>query len=136
MTGEEQELYTGVCDCLRQTLSKELPDIQESDRLVADLGVDSLDFLDLVFRVEQKFDVSVNPRDIGRRAQALAGEEPILVDGCYTARAVEEFRKAMPEVPAEELYPGLPEFQLLASFRVKTFMNLVAFARTHGGSTS
>jgi acyl carrier protein len=130
---EEQTLFAGVCDCIRQTLEKDLPDIRETDRLIADLGADSLDFLDLIFRLEQKFNVSVNPRDIERRAQELLGGEAILVDGRYTARAVEEFRKSMPEVPEGELFPDMPAPQLLASFRVKTFMNLVAFARAHGG---
>jgi hypothetical protein len=91
------------------------------------LGVDSLDFLDLIFRINQQFEVDINPRDIERRTQALIGE-PMLVEGAYTARAVEELRRVMPEVPAEEFYPGMPERQLLTSFRVKTFMNLVAFA--------
>jgi acyl carrier protein len=130
---DEPSLFDGVCDCIRQTLEKDLPGIRETDRLITDLGVDSLDFLDLIFRIEQKFNVSVNPRDLERRAQAALGGEPILVEGCYTARAVEEFRKFMPEVPAEELYPNLPMQELFASFRVKTFMNLVAFAHSEGG---
>jgi acyl carrier protein len=128
----EQSLFDGVCDCIRQTLEKDLPGIRETDRLITDLGVDSLDFLDLVFRIEQKFNVSVNPRDLERRTQAALCGEPILVEGCYTARAVEEFRKFMPEVPKEELYPNMPARELLASFRVKTFMNLVAFAQNDG----
>jgi acyl carrier protein len=128
---EEQTLFAGVCDCIRQTLEKDLPDIRETDRLIADLGADSLDFLDLIFRLEQKFNVSVNPRDIERRAQTLLGEEPALVEGRYSAKAVEEFKKAMPEVPARELYPDMPASALAASFRVKTFMNLVAFAQAN-----
>jgi acyl carrier protein len=133
---ENETLFAGVCDCIRQTLEKDLPDIRESDRLIADLGADSLDFLDLIFRLEQQFKVSVNPRDIERRTQALLGQEAVLVEGRYTARAVEEFKKAMPEVPAGELYPNMPASALPASFRVKTFMNLVAFAQANGGSTT
>ncbi|MDR3213475.1 MAG: acyl carrier protein [Azoarcus sp.] len=133
---DEEALFAGVCDCIRQTLEKDLPDIQPSDRLIADLGADSLDFLDLIFRLEQKFGVSVNPRDIERRTQALLGDEPVLVEGCYTARAVEELQKALPEIPAGELYPDMPAARLAASFRVKTFMNLVAFAQTNGGGAA
>lgn len=135
-TEEEQVLFAGVCDCIRQTLEKDFPGIRESDRLIADLGADSLDFLDLIFRLEQKFNVSVNPRDIERRTQALLGGEAVLVEGRYTARAVEEFQKALPEVPSGELYPNMPASLLPASFRVKTFMNLVAFAQANGGSAA
>ncbi|MDR0737274.1 MAG: phosphopantetheine-binding protein [Zoogloeaceae bacterium] len=129
----ESSLFDGVCDCIRQTLEKDLPDIRETDRLIADLEADSLDFLDLIFRIEQKFNVSINPRDLEHRTQAALGGEPILIEGCYTARAVEEFRKFMPEAPGEELYPNMPARDLFASFRVKTFMNLVAFAQDNGG---
>lgn len=131
----ELSVFDGVCGCIRETLEKELPDIAESDRLIADLGADSLDMLDLVFRLEQKFGISINPRDIERRTQAILGDEPVMVEGCYTALAVEELRKALPEVPAEEFTPGMPAANLMASFRVKTIMNLVAFSQANEGST-
>lgn len=129
---DEQRLFAGVSDCIRQTLEKDFPDMRESDRLINDLGADSLDFLDLIFRLEKKFNVRVNPRDIERRTQELLGSTPMIVDGCYTARAVEEFRKGMPEVPEAELYPNMPAARLAASFRVKTFMNLVTYAQANG----
>lgn len=132
---DEASLFAGVCECIRQTLGKELPGMRGSDRLIADLGADSLDFLDLVFRLEQKFNVNVNPRALERRAQENLGGALMVVDGCYTAQAVEELRKAMPEVPEAELYPGMPMNALPASFRVSTFVNLVADAlRSTGGA--
>jgi acyl carrier protein len=124
---DEKKLFDGVSACIRQALQKDLPLIRESDRLMSDLGADSLDFLDLVFRLEQDFHVRVSPRDMERRTQNALGDEPMIVDERYTAAAVAEFRKAMPEVPEEELYPDMPTAQLAHCFRVKTFMNLVAF---------
>ena len=130
---EDPALFEGVSDCIRQTLQKDLPGMKESDRLVADLGADSLDFLDLIFRLEKAFDVRVNPRDLERRTREVLGDSPMIVDERYTARAVEEFRKAMPEVPEAELYPDMPVSKLAESFRVRTFMNLVAYAKANGG---
>ena len=98
----DHALFDGVCACIRQTLERDLPDIRETDRLIRDLGADSLDFLDLIFRLEKAFNVRVNPRDLERRTQERLGDAPMLVDGRYTAAAVAEFRKAMPEVPPEE----------------------------------
>jgi len=130
----EQELFVGVCDCIRQTLEEDLPELQESDRLIADLGADSLDFLDLIFRLEERFSVPVNPRLLERRTQEALGDVPMIVSERYTEAAIAEFRKAMPEVPAEELFPDLPVNKLAESFRVKTFMNLVAYMREQGQS--
>jgi acyl carrier protein len=131
---DDKVLFEGVCDCIRQTLQKDLPGIRETDRLVADIGADSLDFLDIIFRLEKAFDVQVNPRDLERRTQEVLGDVPMIADERYTTRAVEEFKKAMPEVPDEELYPDMPVSSLAKSFRVKTFMNLVVYARTNGGN--
>jgi Acyl carrier protein len=128
----EDQLFEGVCACIRQTLGKELPDIKETDRLVEDLGADSLDLLDLVFRLEKTFQVRVNPRDLEKRTQEVLGDKPMISDGNYTAEAVEEFRKSMPEVPEQELYAGMPLSSLPASFRVRTFMNLVAHMQSGG----
>ncbi|MCL2160764.1 MAG: acyl carrier protein [Betaproteobacteria bacterium] len=125
----DHELFEGVCECIRQTLEKELPEINESDRLIADLGADSLDFLDLIFRLEERFSVRVNPRYLERRTQEALGDAPMIVNECYTEAAIAEFKKAMPEVPEGELVPDMPVNHLPASFRVKTFMNLVAYMR-------
>jgi len=121
------ELFEGVCECIRQTLEEDLPDIRETDRLIADLGADSLDFLDLIFRLEEHFNVRVNPRDLERRTQKTLGSTPMIVNERYTEAAIAEFRKAMPEVPEEELFPDMPVNKLPESFRVKTFMNLIAY---------
>lgn len=126
------ELFAGVCECIRQTLEQDFPDIRESDRLIADLGADSLDFLDLIFRLEERFHVCINPRDLERRTQEILGDIPMINNERYTAAAVAELRKAMPEAPEDELFPDMPVNKLSGSFRVKTFMNLVAHVLESG----
>lgn len=122
-----QELFEGVCVCIRLTLEKDLPEIRESDRLVADLGADSLDFLDLIFRLEERFGVRLDPRYLERQTQEALGETPMIANERYTEAAIAEFKKAMPEVPEGELFPGMSVNALPRSFRVKTFMNLVTY---------
>ena len=122
-----QELFEGVCESIRQSLEKDLPEILESDRLITDIGADSLDFLDLIFRLEERFGVRLDPRYLERQTQETLGRTPMIVNECYTEAAIAEFKKAMPEVPEGELFPGMPVNALPRSFRVKTFMNLVAY---------
>jgi len=131
----DHELFEGVCACIRQTLEKDLPDIRPSDCLIGDLGADSLDFLDLIFRLEERFNVRVNPRDLERRTQETLGDAPMIDNERYTAAAVAQLRKAMPEVPQGELFPGMPVSKLPGSFRVKTFMNLVAHVLEPGNGS-
>jgi acyl carrier protein len=99
--------------------------VHEGDRILEDLGADSLDLLDLVFQLEQRFKIKISPRDIERRAQKELGGIPLEVEGVYTPEAIEQLRRAMPEVPREELSEGLRSADLPRSFRVATFVRLV-----------
>lgn len=119
------EALAGVRDCLASALDVPAEGIQPSDRIIDDLGADSLDLLDITFQLEQRFQISINPREIERRAKAVLGETPFEIDGIYTPEALVELRKALPEIPAEELTDGLTVAQLWRSFRVETMLNQV-----------
>lgn len=122
---ETSEIVEGVIGCLRQIASPELASINEDDKLIDDLGLDSLDLLELVFLLEQRFKVRLSPRDLEKRAQAELGDRPIDLDGRYTPEAMVLIREALPEVPAAELPDDLPKQMLPRSFRVTTMMRLV-----------
>lgn len=119
------EIFRGVCECVAAVVDTDPSNVHEGDRILEDLGADSLDLLDLVFQLEQRFKIRISPRDIERRAQKELGENPLEVKGVYTPEAIEQLRKAMPEVPREELSEGLRSADLPRSFRVVTFVRLV-----------
>ncbi len=121
-----EEILEGVCASIAAVLDIQDPStIKAEDRLVGDLGADSLDLLDFVFHLEKRFKIRINPRDIEREAQAAAGGKPIEVDGYYTPEALESLRKALPEVPPEELHDQLETKYLARVFRIETFVRLV-----------
>ena len=119
------EIVRGVCECIASVLDRNPSTIREGDRMIDDLGADSLDLLDLVFQLEQRFRIKISPRDIERRAQKELGETPLEVDGVYTPEALQQLRKALPEVPDEEFSEGLRTADLPHCFRVVTFVRLV-----------
>ncbi len=119
------EIFKGVAASLAEVLEIDAAEIKITDKVVGDLGADSLDLLDLIFHLEQRFKLQINPRDIEREAQAELGEIPYEVEGVYTPEALGKLRTAMPEVPAEELTEGLEAKYLPRVFRVETFVSLV-----------
>lgn len=119
------EIVQGVCECVASVVDSNLSTIREGNRLIDDLGADSLDLLDLVFHLEQRFGIKISPRDIERRAQKELGDTFLEVDGVYTPEALQQLRKALPEVPAEEFSEGLRTVDLPHRFRVSTFVRLV-----------
>lgn len=119
-------ILMGVRECVASVLEIPVDSVGEKDRLIDDLGAESLDLLDLVFQLEQKFHVSISPGDIERRAKAKLEGTPLEIDGVYTAEALSELRKILPEVPPSELAEGLTVAQLPRTFRVSTMANLVS----------
>jgi acyl carrier protein len=119
------EIVRGVCECVAAVVDTDPSNVHEGDRILEDLGADSLDLLDLVFQLEQRFKVKISPRDIERRARKELEGMPFEVEGVYTPEAIEQLRRAMPEVPREELSEGLRSADLPRSFRVATFVRLV-----------
>lgn len=119
------EIVLGVRECVAGVVDKKVDEVREQDRIIGDLGADSLDLLDLVFRLEQRFHIKISPRGIERSAQAKLGTIPLEIEGVYTPQALVELRKAMPEVPSGELCEGLRNAQLPHLFRVATFVALV-----------
>jgi acyl carrier protein len=122
----EAEILGGVRACIAQALGIEADSIQPQQRLIADLGADSLDLLDLTFQLEKRFHVNISPRDIEKRGRARLNGQPWDIDGVLTAAALAEVRAALPEVPVAELPEGLKAESLPRLFRVQTFVSLVA----------
>ena len=120
------ELVDGVKECLARVIDIEAATIGLDDRILEDLGADSLDLLDLIFQLEQRFQIKIAPRDLERRARESLGDTPLEVDGVYTPEALAQLRASMPEVPAGELEPGLRTADLPYRFRVETMVNLVS----------
>jgi acyl carrier protein len=122
---DQRRIFDEVKACILRVVDIDPNLITSRARLIDDLGMDSLDMLDLTFHLEQVFKVKLSPREFENRAKAELGDTPLDVEGVYTPAALEHIRVSMPEVPAEELADGLTKQQLPRSFRVSTMVNLV-----------
>ncbi|MCP4348946.1 MAG: hypothetical protein GY795_25990 [Desulfobacterales bacterium] len=120
-----EEILERVSHCLSEVLDIEMADIHETSTLINDLGADSLDLLDLIFNLEQQFNIKLSVRYLEKRAKDDLGGVPVEIDGVYTPEAMERIRESMPEVPPEELPDGLTVQELPLRFRVATMVNLV-----------
>ena len=120
-----EEIVAGVRDCVALALDIDRETVHEGDKVAEDLGADSIDLLDLVFQLEQRFGIKISPRGIERRAKEQLGDAPLEIDGVYTPEALAQLRRELPEISESELAPGLEVMRLPRLFRVTTFVNLV-----------
>ncbi len=113
-----------VQDAFAAALGLEEDEIELDSKLIEDLGAESLDFLDIVYRLERAFDIKIPRGGIESSAQEEAGGT-YEVDGILTDEGLSALKQLMPEVPPDEFVDGLRVTEVPELFRVATFYNLV-----------
>jgi acyl carrier protein len=120
------ETLAGVRECVADVLLiTDTDTIQLKSSLVSDLGADSLDFLDLVFQLEEKFGIKISRTEVNLFQSLGLPEEEAHKDGVLTARAIEKLKQLMPEVDPGVFQPGLLVATVPKLLTVETFVNIV-----------
>lgn len=96
------EIDARVTKVLVQALGVEEDDIKPSATLQGDLGAESIDFLDITFRLEQEFMIKVDRDDLFPEP-LLRGDSAILNDGRLTGEGLAALRAQMPYADWGEL---------------------------------
>ncbi len=106
----QDEVFSKVRTALVDALGVDEEEVKENATLVGDLGAESIDFLDIVFRLEKAFDIKIPrselfPEDILNNAEYLHA-------GKVTPQGIEQLRKRMPfaDLSKFEANPAVQEF--------------------------
>ena len=135
-----------VIQVIADSLCVDLNSISLKSNLMRDLGAESIDFLDIMFRLEREFNIKIPQREIERLARGGLAPEEFEVNSILQAKGAERMRMILPELNAEELRAGLPLRELPSLFTVEVFANIVkrkvasgdldTFVPTHGDAPS
>lgn len=90
----KDEIFEKIKTALVDALGVDDDEVKPEATLVGDLGAESIDFLDIVFRLEKSFDIKIPrgelfPEDVLTNSQYVK-------DGKVTPEGVAELRKRMP----------------------------------------
>jgi acyl carrier protein len=90
----KDEIFEKVQEALVEALGVDNDEVAPEATLVGDLGAESIDFLDIVFRLEKAFDIKIPrgelfPEDVWTNAEYVQ-------DGKVTEAGLEELRRRMP----------------------------------------
>lgn len=94
MAPTSDEIYKKVQASLVDALGVDDEDVVPSATIIGDLGAESIDFLDIVFRLEKAFDIKI-PREELSPDDILTNERYI-ADGKVTSDGLAELKKRMP----------------------------------------
>jgi acyl carrier protein len=91
----QDEIYKKVSNTLVEALNVDETEISPRSTLQGDLGAESIDFLDIVFRLEREFGIKI-PRGELFPESIFQGDADMVQDGKITDKGLEELRARMP----------------------------------------
>src|SRR5271165_5991033 len=91
----QDEIYNKVSATLVEALNVEEDDIKPTATLQGDLGAESIDFLDIVFRLEREFGIKI-PRGELFPESIFQGDPEFVQNGKVTDKGLAELRARMP----------------------------------------
>jgi acyl carrier protein len=94
MPAQQEEVFEKVRTCLVDALGVDDDEVTPEATMVGDLGAESIDFLDIVFRLEKTFNIKIPrgelfPEDILSNAQYVQ-------DGKVTPEGLAQLKQRMP----------------------------------------
>src|SRR4051812_46723543 len=94
MPAQQEEVFEKVRTCLVDALGVDEEEVTPEATMVGDLGAESIDFLDIVFRLEKAFDIKIPrgelfPEDILTNAEFVQ-------NGKLTAEGLNRLKERMP----------------------------------------
>lgn len=110
----KEEVFDKVREALVDALGVDDDEVQPAATMVGDLGAESIDFLDIVFRLEKAFSIEI-PRSELFPEDILTNAEYVN-EGKVTAAGITELKKRMP-------FADLSKFE--ANPMVQDFGNLL-----------
>ena len=89
------ETYGKVTRVLVEALNVDEDEITPAAKLQADLGAESIDMLDIVFRLEREFDIRISRGELFPES-IFQGDQDFVRDGKVTDAGMNELRGRMP----------------------------------------
>jgi len=91
----QAEIYHKVSETLVEALNVDEEEVTPEATLQGDLGAESIDFLDIVFRLEREFGIKI-PRGELFPESIFQGDPEFVQDGKVTEKGLDELRTRMP----------------------------------------
>jgi acyl carrier protein len=111
----KDEVFQKIQAALVDALGVDEEDVTPEATLVGDLGAESIDFLDILFRLEKGFDIKIPRGELF--PEDVLTDSDYVQDGRVTEKGLEELRKRMPFVNLDEFAknPAVQDFPSLLS---------------------
>ena len=134
MVATRDEIHTAVQEAVVDALGVSEDEATPDATLLGDLGAESIDLLDILFRLERKVGVKIQAADLSAYVQGGIPDEEFGDDqGKITPKGMAQLKKVMPQIDADALAGKLEAEKVMSLFTVQNLEEMVA-QRAGGGS--
>jgi acyl carrier protein len=122
-------VYPKVAQIIADALGVDAGEVKLDVPLIEGLDAESIDFLDLVFRLERAFGVKIPRGKIVEDARGDLPESDFEQKGLVTEAGLKRLREFLSEVPAERFRSPLKSADIPRLFTPETFCKVVVRAQ-------
>ncbi|MBN2589369.1 MAG: acyl carrier protein [Sedimentisphaerales bacterium] len=124
MAMSRDDIFAQVQEVLVDALAVDDDEVSLESTLMGDLGAESIDFLDIVFRLEKAFGIKI-PREELFPAESLMNEADLVHNGKLTDKGLTMLREKMPHTDLTNFEKD-PDINKMADlFTVNAIVNYI-----------
>ena len=120
------DIDSAVKDAVVNALALDDDEVTPDSTLMDDLGAESIDLLDILFRIEKSTGVKIEASDLGDYIQGgIPDDEFSDENEVVTAKGAEQLAKVMPQVDPAAVEGSLKADEVIGLFTVQNLVELV-----------
>ncbi|KPK84822.1 MAG: acyl carrier protein [Phycisphaerae bacterium SM23_33] len=119
----QEEVLDKVRETLVDALGVDEEEVTPEATLTGDLGAESIDFLDIVFRLEKAFSIKIPPGDLF--PDNILNNPQFVENGKLTQAGLATLKQSMPHVDFSEFQADPDVNRMPELFKVQTIVNYV-----------
>ena len=117
------EIFEKVKEVLEYALGADADEVTKDATLIGDLGAESIDFLDISFKLEQEFGIKIEQGELF--PENLMQDETFVEDGALTDKGMEMLKERMPHVDLSAVEADRRVDQLSEVFTVSSLIDFI-----------
>ncbi len=121
-------VLTDVQSAVAEALALEEDEVTPDSTLMDELGAESIDLLDILFRIERSMGVKIQAADLSDYVQGGISDEEFGNEEAdvITPRGMEQLKKVMPQIVDMDLDGKLQPARVMSYFTVRNLADLVS----------
>ena len=120
------DVESAVKEAVVEALALDDDEVTPDSTLMDDLGAESIDLLDILFRIQKSTGVKIEASDLGDYIQGgIPDDEFSDADEVISAKGAEQLHKVMPQVDPADVEGSLKAEEVMTLFTVANLAELV-----------